>query len=192
MRLNSLVSDDAAVSPVIGVILMVAITVILAAVIGAFVIGIGDDQSTVPQASLDFSQSTVNFTDGTAPPHSSNLTVVDISHQTGGTLDEGNIDITVDGDTAYGITPQTGPSDDDVEELWSSSGEISAGNSVRVVFGSVNDYDNTDSVNYVDAADEINEVNNPEEGLSSGDTIRVVWTADDGSDSSVLQEYTVN
>ncbi|MFC7212451.1 type IV pilin [Natronoarchaeum sp. GCM10025321] len=42
--------DERAVSPVIGVILMVAITVILAAVIGAFVIGIGDDQQEVPQA----------------------------------------------------------------------------------------------------------------------------------------------
>ena len=35
--------DDRAVSPVIGVILMVAITVILAAVIGTFVLGLGDD-----------------------------------------------------------------------------------------------------------------------------------------------------
>ena len=35
-------SDDRAVSPVIGVILMVAITVILAAVIGTFVLGLGD------------------------------------------------------------------------------------------------------------------------------------------------------
>jgi len=35
-------TDDSAVSPVIGVILMVAITVILAAVIGTFVLGLGD------------------------------------------------------------------------------------------------------------------------------------------------------
>ena len=35
-------ADDRAVSPVIGVILMVAITVILAAVIGTFVLGLGD------------------------------------------------------------------------------------------------------------------------------------------------------
>lgn len=44
--------DDRAVSPVIGVILMVAITVILAAVIGTFVIGIGDDVQTAPQAQI--------------------------------------------------------------------------------------------------------------------------------------------
>ena len=35
-------NDDRGVSPVIGVILMVAITVILAAVIGTFVLGLGD------------------------------------------------------------------------------------------------------------------------------------------------------
>ena len=40
--LNQHNADDRAVSPVIGVILMVAITVILAAVIGTFVLGLGD------------------------------------------------------------------------------------------------------------------------------------------------------
>jgi flagellin-like protein len=55
MELKSLITDDDAVSPVIGVILMVAITVILAAVIGTFVLGLGDQvQSTSPQASFNF------------------------------------------------------------------------------------------------------------------------------------------
>ena len=40
--------DEEAVSPVIGVILMVAITVILAAVIAAFVFGMGGNLSTAP------------------------------------------------------------------------------------------------------------------------------------------------
>ena len=47
-------NDDRGVSPVIGVILMVAITVILAAVIGTFVLGLGDQiGDTAPQASFD-------------------------------------------------------------------------------------------------------------------------------------------
>ena len=54
MQLKNLFTDDRAVSPVIGVILMVAITVILAAVIGAFVLGIGSNQEKAPQASLSF------------------------------------------------------------------------------------------------------------------------------------------
>ena len=56
---------DRGVSPVIGVILMVAITVILAAVIGAFVLGLGDQVSNnAPQASFsyDFNQTDVTVT----------------------------------------------------------------------------------------------------------------------------------
>ena len=48
----ALMREDDAVSPVIGVILMVAITVILAAVIAAFVLGIGDTDDVAPQSSI--------------------------------------------------------------------------------------------------------------------------------------------
>jgi flagellin-like protein len=55
MQIKQLIHDDDAVSPVIGVILMVAITVILAAVIATFVLGLGDQvSSTAPQASFSF------------------------------------------------------------------------------------------------------------------------------------------
>jgi flagellin-like protein len=55
MNIQNLISDDDAVSPVIGVILMVAITVILAAVIGTFVLGLGGSvQQNAPQASFTF------------------------------------------------------------------------------------------------------------------------------------------
>lgn len=47
------VDGTRAVSPVIGVILMVAITVILAAVIATFVLGIGDTGDVAPQTSFD-------------------------------------------------------------------------------------------------------------------------------------------
>jgi len=55
MRVRRLLTDDEAVSPVIGVVLMVAITVILAAVIGTFVFQLGEEaQQTSPQASFTF------------------------------------------------------------------------------------------------------------------------------------------
>jgi flagellin-like protein len=44
--------NEDAVSPVIGVILMVAITVILAAVIAAFVFGMGSDIGTTKTVSI--------------------------------------------------------------------------------------------------------------------------------------------
>ncbi|WP_256402600.1 type IV pilin [Halorubrum salinum] len=62
---NQNTADDRAVSPVIGVILMVAITVILAAVIGTFVLGLGDQLGdTAPQASFDVDEATANTADG--------------------------------------------------------------------------------------------------------------------------------
>jgi len=61
MKLKQLFKDDDAVSPVIGVILMVAITVILAAVIATFVLGLGEQVSeTAPQASMTFEYSETN------------------------------------------------------------------------------------------------------------------------------------
>ena len=133
--------DERAVSLVIGVILMVAITVILAAVIGAFVIGIGDDQQTVPTASFDFDD------DGDE---------VTITHSTGDSIPVDNIDVTVDGDEA-------------TTNSWSSSDDISAGDTFVV----------------------------EDDDVSSGDlddepTIRVVWESDDGGDSSILQSYDVS
>jgi len=71
MKLSNLFNDDDAVSPVIGVILMVAITVILAAVIASFVLGLGDSADEVqPNTSFTFdyddnnSEVTVTLSDG--------------------------------------------------------------------------------------------------------------------------------
>jgi flagellin-like protein len=59
-------TTNRAVSPVIGVILMVAITVILAAVIGAFVLEIGNQQETAPSTSFDSEQQVVYYGTPTA------------------------------------------------------------------------------------------------------------------------------
>ncbi|MDZ7687348.1 MAG: type IV pilin N-terminal domain-containing protein [Halobacteriales archaeon] len=53
MRYTETRKEDSAVSPVIGVILMVAITVILAAVIGTFVLGLGDNVQENPTAGVN-------------------------------------------------------------------------------------------------------------------------------------------
>ena len=73
MNLKQLFTDDSAVSPVIGVILMVAITVILAAVIGTFVLNLGGSVSqTTPQASFGFDYDDNNVT---------------ITHESGSSID---------------------------------------------------------------------------------------------------------
>ncbi|MFC4357234.1 type IV pilin N-terminal domain-containing protein [Halobium salinum] len=75
--------DDRAVSPVIGVILMVAITVILAAVIGTFVLGLGEQVGpSAPQASFSFDQAGSDVT---------------ISHDGGDKIEGADLEIRVDG-----------------------------------------------------------------------------------------------
>jgi flagellin-like protein len=81
MNFKKLLTEDRAVSPVIGVILMVAITVILAAVIGTFVLGLGDQVSeSAPQAQFTFDQNSTDITithDGgdSIPAETINVTV---------------------------------------------------------------------------------------------------------------------
>jgi flagellin-like protein len=53
MELNKLFTDDRAVSPVVGVALLIAIAVILAAVIGVVVLGLGTTGADTPQAQLN-------------------------------------------------------------------------------------------------------------------------------------------
>lgn len=78
MKLKQFISDEQAVSPVIGVILMVAITVILAAVIGTFVLGLGDQvQNNAPSASFSFDY---------------NDTGVNATHESGASFTEDNTD----------------------------------------------------------------------------------------------------
>ncbi|GAB7092219.1 hypothetical protein JCM18237_24900 [Halorubrum luteum] len=56
MNVHKLLTDDRAVSPVVGVALLIAITVILAAVIGGVVLGIGTGGVDTPQAQLQLEQ----------------------------------------------------------------------------------------------------------------------------------------
>ena len=74
--------DERGVSPVIGVILMVAITVILAAVIASFVLGFGDSVESNPQAGVSVEGSTVTLVslgDSTAGVYCSSTTASDLS-----------------------------------------------------------------------------------------------------------------
>jgi flagellin-like protein len=102
-RRNKTDGSNRAVSPVIGVILMVAITVILAAVIGAFVLEIGDQQETAPSTSFDTDESVkyiyATFPTGTTDieKRSDNLSVVTITHAGGDTIDVTNFETVIEG-----------------------------------------------------------------------------------------------
>jgi len=126
MDIKQLIHNDDAVSPVIGVILMVAITVILAAVIASFVLGLGDQaQQATPQASFSWEYN------GDAPE-------VTITHDGGDTIEGEELHV-------RGAINSDG---DNIDDTWKSlsSGsttEVSAGNSIT--FDSNSDSDTIDS-----------------------------------------------
>ena len=54
MRLRRILTDDDAVSPAVGIVLLVAITVILAALVAAFTLGVaGNSTEETPSASVE-------------------------------------------------------------------------------------------------------------------------------------------
>lgn len=78
----------------IGVIVMVAITIILAAVIGTFVLGLGENvQDSAPQANFQFEYAD-DFTLPAGSPGDGNVTV---THTGGEDVELGNIGVQVDG-----------------------------------------------------------------------------------------------
>jgi len=113
--------DERAVSPVIGVILMVAITVILAAVIGAFVLDLGSGQESTPQATLE---ATSDSSDS-----------ITITHEGGDTLTADEFRVTINGATSVEDWPDS-----------SGDGDLEPGNS-RTITDSSNI--NADSENTV-------------------------------------------
>ena len=105
MNLKNLFTEERAVSPVIGVVLMVAITVILAAVVGSFVLGLaGDVSETAPTAQISFEYDSGEVT---------------LIHDGGSSFSSDNVRLTGSGGT-----------DDNLED-W-GNGQVSAGDSVTV------------------------------------------------------------
>ena len=109
---RSIFDDESGVSPVIGVILMVAVTVIVASVIGSSALGLGESVSeTPPQATFDVEQHDDSYTfedddgnDGPAAP-----LLLEVSHVGGESVDYDNIKVTVDGKPTYAVGPVGDP-----------------------------------------------------------------------------------
>lgn len=125
MELKALLTDDNAVSPVIGVILMVAITVILAAVIGTFVLGLGDQvQDNAPQVSFTF-----DFEDSSSTGADS----LSITHDGGDKVPATRLDIVAGAST---LAPAAGGTCTNSVDAESADGtvptDISAGTTLEV------------------------------------------------------------
>jgi flagellin-like protein len=90
--LRGLLTDDDAVSPVIGVVLMVAVTVILSAAVGAFVLDIGNAVTEqTPTTAIAFETDV-----GTGSPDS-----VRMRHNGGDSLEVSALLVSIGGQTAW-------------------------------------------------------------------------------------------
>jgi len=159
MQLKQLLNDDDAVSPVIGVILMVAITVILAAVIGTFVLGLGEQvESTSPQVSMSF-----DF----------DSSVHDATVDGDQDLFVGSDDGTASSDQAGKLTATHAGGDKFVDSRVEATDDD--GNGPYDLYGSGgNDVTAGESESFI---------------VGSDDTVRIVWTSADGESSATLGEW---
>jgi flagellin-like protein len=174
MKLKNLTDDDA-VSPVIGVILMVAITVILAAVIGTFVLGLGDQVSdSAPQASFDF-----NF---------ANNTQVEITHDGGDSISDSSLAVKLNGTNVYDGDGSTGPTGNIVTSFSGSPNlcNVASGGSAASKFniGPANDGWGGD----VTAGSTL--TLNAGAGNCVDSDLRVVWSSSSGGDTATLGQAT--
>ncbi|WP_435195493.1 type IV pilin [Natronomonas sp. EA1] len=186
MNFKKLFKDDDAVSPVIGVILMVAITVILAAVIGTFVLGLGDQvQDSAPTASWTFETQTYTLS-------STDFTAVQITHDGGDSIDGANVLVSVNGEQAYAADG----SDFAVKAF---TGTISAGSSTTIV-GAGSDANVPDGGNdkfTVDGSDLDIDINNDgatsgtidQVQLTSGQTVRVIYQSPTSDSTATIGKY---
>ena len=104
-EIKSAMDDNRGVSPVIGVILMVAITVILAAVIGTFVLGLGDSLQQAPQSQLSVEDASNTF----GPANSTDEDAFNVNQNGGDSLSMSDIRIVLtDADASKDATFESG------------------------------------------------------------------------------------
>ncbi|WP_424019630.1 type IV pilin [Halorientalis pallida] len=180
MNVKKLFTDDSAVSPVIGVVLMVAITVLLAATAATFFLGIGQENTnTKPQAAFNF-----DYTQDTENPGASNEfrnDTLKISHNSGDTITAKNLDIVVSGAT---VTRGTGSNDAlDTRYQWneldSSIGaddSVSGGTNVKLSEPNLNSAGSFSPT--IDGLD------------LDGATVKIVWDDPGSSSTFTLNSWT--
>ncbi|WP_276258096.1 type IV pilin N-terminal domain-containing protein [Haloglomus litoreum] len=173
MKFSNLLGEENAVSPVIGVILMVAITVILAAVIGTFVLGLGDQVSdTAPSASFTF-----DYTNDTSATGDS----LEVVHDGGDKIAANNLNASVNNafinDDSATAGSKYKPANH-VGTTFGTSGDVTAGTSDTL---DESDFSFGGSGTTQQAADHLD---------LSKSTVRITWQSSNGGDTATLGKWT--
>ena len=131
MQFKQLIADDDAVSPVIGVILMVAITVILAAVIGTFVLGLGEQvQDTPPNTQFDFEYDQDGGADSFGNSDTAGTGLLTVTHQSGQSIDAARLSLV--GSSVSGSGNVEVAADSSADPQYSSGDQMNAGDEVTL------------------------------------------------------------
>lgn len=137
--LQKLIDDDSGVSPVIGVILMVAVTVIIAAIIGSSALGLGESVSETPpqaQFSAEITGEWDLVNDDRDETYTFDRTIL-LEHEGGENVDPSNIQVTIDGEPVQvhtDIGEGRGYSDfHHVATPWYDTDTVSSGDSTRIL-----------------------------------------------------------
>jgi len=198
------IGEERAVSPVLGVAILVGVTVILGAVAGAFVFGLIDTGPNAPEATIELNQDEVNFTTnetagstGLDRRTDDVLSVVQISHNGGDRVDNERLTVQVTGNRTSGIQRNRSVYDvkydgDDDHDRWNTTvpdgGFYTIGDEYRVVFYGVSQsqiegkqivtYNNSSRFLKLDVTSDTDFDDGTEalgRKLESGDEIEVIW-----------------
>jgi flagellin-like protein len=160
MNLKQFFDDEDAVSPVIGIILMVAITVILAAVIATFVLGLGEQiNDTAPNTSFTFDYEEV---------------------QSGNKDDSWGVTANSTNDDAILTITHSGGPNIDATQLGVAGSELHSSSKT---------YDATSQDPQYSAGDEISAGDSVEYAIKNDDRISVIWENEEGTESATLQNF---
>jgi len=212
MTRHSIFTSDAegrAVSPVVGVAILVGITVILASVVGAFVFGLVSIGESSPDASFTFSQETSNFTTSNdVNDADADMKTVRVTHNSGEAIQLNQLVAKVSGnksdpqsnESVYQIEYQGDTSNDDwrpvLNDTVTRETVFKPGNSFVIGFygarrslisGTIDDYNVT---NNNPPTDELSLSSGPNgKKLGECDLVEIVWRSDSGAQGQVLQTY---
>ena len=204
-RAPEIVDDESGVSPVIGVILMVAVTVIIAAVIGSTALGVGDSVSEMPpQTQISPEQVddvTIYATGGGIGVYS----VVEFELTGGDDIEMSNIELRVDGEVGYDIfktssTPDGSPdgcNDGPCHYTTTDDGTKQAGDTISVAVKQSESGTEigSDPRGFSIRSGDILTLNPDGNGaenavhLEDGDEVSLIWQ--NGDESQLLSEYEV-
>lgn len=147
--ITAFVSSERAVTPVIGIILLVAITVILAAVIGTFTLGMGDrvqDFAPSTRIGFDFDADASGESCGLAGGGGPDQGELTITHQGGDKIEESQLTLVDDdgNETSWNNCATSGVTDITAGDK--ATPHIDSDDTIRLVWNSENDVDDTSVV----------------------------------------------